>query len=345
MRRALTLTLTLASTVGLVLTAAVPSKAATVTALVTHPSVAAQPVEGRYIHDLAVHNGEIYMGYGNYTSNTGPIDVATYNIATGATGVKTTVPTEEINTFRSIGGRLYIPWVDPTGSGGIYTSNSSGTWQHYGTNVPTEHIFDVAVLPNGVQVAVGSANSGGSFGGATAFVSRDGGATWQAEMRDLTSANDPDVSGFERYYWVAVVGGKAYLQARDSGAVYGEATFPLRIFDGTSWSSRNKSADCFVGNGRMVEVFAGKAYCANGRVFTGTKTTTTGGLLATDFFNAGTYLYGLTGSSVGTVRRTSGNAWETVATFTLPSGTPRSIAVHNGVIYIGSSTGTLYRIN
>lgn len=304
-----------------------------------HPSIAAQPESGRAVQDLAIHNGELYMGFGNYSANTGPIDVATVNLATGGYDVKTTAATEEINTYRTFNGRLYAPWIDPTVVGGLYSSDQGGTWGTFGPDVENVHIFDVAVLPNGVQLAVGSANSTdrSTYLGATAFVSYDNGRTWRVEQTDLVSAQNPDVSGYERYYWIAMIGGKAYIQARDSYAVYGQAAFPIRVFDGNRWTSQRKSADCFSSEGHLVESFGGKAYCSNGTVFTGKRTTTSGGIFAQDFYQHNGVLYAL---SNGRIMRLEGQVWSQVATAPVDS---HSLAVTDAHIYVGDRYGVVHR--
>lgn len=306
---------------------------------VRHPSVAAQPASGQNIKDLAVKNGEVFLGYGDYGNNTGPVDIAAADLQTGVTSVKATANTEEINTYRTYDGALYAPWIDTKGVSGFYTSDAGGFW-HDANTVDTEHVFDVAVLPNGVQVAVGSANNDArtSYLGATAWVSRDGGATWRVEMNDLTNAQHPNATGYERYYWVAVINGKAYMQARAINSSYGVAEFPIRVFDGVRWSTVNKSADCFETEGHAVEVFNGKAYCGNGVVFTGKRATFNGGVRASDFYQHAGDLYAL--GQDGTISRLANGSWVRIAT--APSGS-RSLAVTDTHLYVGGSDGWIRR--
>ena len=51
-------------------------------AFATHPSIAAQPETGRRIADIAVQGNNLILGYGDWNSNTGPIDVAAIASAT-----------------------------------------------------------------------------------------------------------------------------------------------------------------------------------------------------------------------------------------------------------------------
>lgn len=328
------------STLGVSLGLAVPAySVGPWTDYAFHPSIANHHVDGRAISDLAVHNNELYMGYGNYSVNTGPIDIATVDLLTGATAVKATANTEEINNYRNIDGFLYAPWIDTKDVAGIFSSNKSGSWLDYGRNVENIHIYDVAKAGNGDLVAVGSANSADRtrFLGATAFVSKDGGKNWNIGISDLTAPKDQNVSGYERFYWAASIGGKVYMQVMDTYAAYGRVTFPIRVYDGKSWRSINKSADCFVGSGNRMEVFEGKAYCGNGRVFDGRKSTTRGAIWASDFYQYNGSLYAL---SSGSIKMLSGNSWVSVAT--VPSGSA-SLAVTGSHYYVGTNSGHVLR--
>lgn len=317
------------------------SSAPVFTEFAAHPSIAAQPESGRSIKDLAVKGGKLYAGYGDYSGNTGPIDIATVDLETGVTGVEGTAGTEEINTYRSYGGALYAPWIDTKGVSGFYSSDQGGTWASADT-VDTEHVFDVAVLPNGVQVAVGSSNNDArtAYQGATAWVSYDGGRTWRIEMTDLTNAKHPTETGYERYYWVAVIGGKAYMQARAVNAVYGQPDFPIRVFDGSRWSTVSKSADCFSTEASGVEVFNGKVYCDNGTVFSGKRATSSGGQRATDFFQHAGVLYAL--DYDGFIRQLGPGGWVDVTRIDA-TDRPRSLAVTDSSFYVGDGYGRIYR--
>lgn len=335
---------------GLIMTITPPAEAvSSVSLLGFHPSITSQPADGKHVWDLAVHNNEIYIGYGNYSLNTGPIDVATYDPATGQFGVKWTANTESINTFRVYNGHLYVPWIDTHDVAGVYSSDQNGSWADFGHEYDTEHVFDIAVLPNGVQVAVGSANDATRtrYLGAVAWVSRDDGRTWTIEQTDLK----PGDTSVPRYYWVAVINGKAYMQARGNFASYGSSDYPLRVFDGDRWTSSGKSADLLGVEGREVEVFQNQAYDDRGHVFNGKTATTRGGIRCADLFvdQQTNTLYALDGDQImQRVQRTKGNLdpWVVVAEFAPPAGVMfNSLAVYNDRIYLGGSDGGLYVVN
>lgn len=303
------------------------------------PQALAKPnASGRTIRSLTLDNGKFYVGYGDYIINGGPTKVTTFDPVTRAfaeTGL--TAPTEEITTFRRINGKLYAPWTDPTGSATSnqgYSTNASGTWTNE-FKAPAEHVYDVASL-NGTDLwMVGSARYG-TGGGAAAYRSTDGGATWSMVAKD-TSVTE---MGRERYYWAAALNGKMYLQARDvmEGA-------PLRVFNGTSWSTA-AGTPCDTVEARAVEVFKGRIICGNyahGIVaFDGTRSTPVlslgdWNLLDLDVPGDG-YIYAL--SRGGVYRSADGLSWQGLTTVPQYAW---SIGVHNGTIYLGERLNATIR--
>ena len=299
------------------------------------PTALAKPTaSGKTIRSLTMSNGKFYVGHGDYIENSGPTKVSTFDPVTRTFAeAGLTAPTEEITTFRKINGKLYAPWTDPTGSATAkqgYSTNASGTW----TNeymAPAEHVYDVASLNGSDLWMVGSAkNIVGTKGGAAAYRSTDAGKTWNLVARD-TSVTE---GGYERYYWAAALGGKMYMQAED---VAGGA--PLRVFNGTTWSTLSGLTPCTSVEARAVEVFNNKILCphyAKGlTAFDGRRATTVlpmfGIGYVRDFDVPGDgYIYAL--AARGIYRSADGVTWTGLAT------TPDlawSIGVHNGTIYLG----------
>ncbi|MFC7489085.1 MULTISPECIES: hypothetical protein [unclassified Knoellia] len=298
------------------------------------PSALAKPTaSGKTIRSLTMDNGTFYVGHGDYIGNSGPTKVSTFDPTTrtfAESGL--TAPTEEITTFRKLGGKLYAPWTDPTGSASAnqgFSTNASGTWTNE-FKAPAEHVYDVATLTGSDLWMVGSAKYPGTTkGGAAAYRSTDGGTTWSMVARDTSVIE----GGRERYYWAAALGGKMYLQATDV-----EGGAPLRVFDGTKWSTLAGLNPCHTVEARAVEVFKGKIICTNyakGVVaFDGQKATTvlpSTGWNVLDFDIPGDgYIYALAGD--GVFRSADGMTWKGVAK------TPDlswSIGVHNGTVYLG----------
>lgn len=298
------------------------------------PQAAAKPTSsGKTIRSLTMDNGKFYVGHGDYLENSGPTKVSTFDPVTrtfAESGL--TAPTEEITTYRKINGKMYAPWTDPTGSATAkqgFSTNASGVWTNE-FKAPAEHVYDVASLTGSDLWMVGSAkNVSGTKGGAAAYRSTDGGASWSLVSKD-TSLTE---TGYERYYWAAALGGKMYMQAQ--GVTEDP---PVRVFDGARWSSLDMTP-CHAVEARSVEVFKGKILCPNylkGLVaFDGRKMTTVmpmathGNVRDFDIPGDG-YIYALSGG--GIFRSADGLTWTGLAR------TPDyawSIGVHNGTIYLG----------
>jgi hypothetical protein len=304
------------------------------------PQALAKPTSsGKTIRSLTMDNGKFYVGYGDYAQNSGPTKVSTFDPVTrtfAESGL--TAPTEEITTFRKINGKMYAPWTDPTGSATAnqgFSTNASGTWTNE-FKAPAEHVYDVASLNGSDLWMVGSAkNVEDGKGGAAAYRSIDGGASWSLVAKD-TSVTE---TGYERYYWAAALNGKMYMQAHDTDGAL------LRIFNGTSWSSMAVKP-CHTVEARAVEVFKGKIICTNytrGVVaFDGVKSTTvltTGNWNVLDFDIPGDgYIYAL--SRGGVYRSADGLSWTGLTTVPEYAW---SIGVYNGTIYLGERLNATIR--
>lgn len=199
------------------------------TELGTHPQAAAQSTAtGRTINKLQIFNGKLYAGYGDWNANTGPIAINPFNLTTDQfEGSVISVPTEAIQNWKIIDGKLYASTVDPTCSGncpaGYVVGDSDGNWSMH-TPITAEHVLDIATL-NGTDLWLFGAAGGAT---ATAWRSTDGGDTWNAVQ---TMTNEPGGDNAERYYWGAALNGKMYMQSN-----YGWYNPPIQLFDGNSWT-------------------------------------------------------------------------------------------------------------
>jgi hypothetical protein len=327
-----------------------PTTTTTTAALPTYPTsivgvspqaLAKPNASGRTIRSLTMDNGKFYVGYGDYIVNGGPTAVSTFDPTTyefASSGL--TAPTEEITTFRKINGKLYAPWTDPTGSATSnqgFSTNASGTWTNE-FKAPAEHVYDVASLNGSDLWMVGSAkNLVGTKGGAAAYRSTDGGASWSLVAKDTSSVE----MGRERYYWAAALNGKMYMQAEEvlEGA-------PLRVFNGTSWSTVSGANPCYTVEARAVEVYNGRILCANygkgvvafdGRTATTVLPMTDWNVLDFDIPGDG-YIYAL--SRAGVYRSADGLAWKGLTTVPEYAW---SIGVHNGTIFLGERLNATIR--
>lgn len=337
------------SAVALSLSSAAPAQAISEPVLVaSHPSIVSEPnAAARWIKDLAVKDGKVYMGYGNYSVNSGNTDLAYYDTATGGTGVAGTTLSEEVNTYRSFDGELYVPWIDPTlcatcGPAGVNGgfSSSNGGW-HDTYVFPASHVYDFNKYGNDWFLAGTGAHN---TNGAVIYRSTNGGATWTLSLAEASSGGN--ITGYERFYWMAQAGGKLYAQAahKDYSSSNTGELFPLRVWNGSSWAKvKGKTTLGHISEASNVESFNGKIYTSRNQVFDGSRVVSAGApFTIADFYKDGSRLYIV--SSTGQVAYTTGTGWTTLPGVAVPAGQEaRSIAVIGSSVYVGTKAGTLYR--
>lgn len=334
----------------------------------THPQAAAQTTaNGKNIATLKSWNGKLYAGYGDYGANTGPITVNAFDGANFAStlpreqlprcdqGVTTTeactADTEAIYLFHDFAGKLYGSSIDPKGNNSNYTFGTpagvgTATWK----NPPghAEHAFDVAKLTADDLWVVGSKYD--EFGGvqAAAWRSLDDGATWTESLslfpanRSLTCGSYPN---FARFYGAGTFNGKLYLNAYDCAS---GAQPKSKVFDSTTnaWSDGPG-----LGAFNHAETFAGKMVFQTGfhaGDSPGSLGTFDGSSVSYPSGPGGIWNYTIDGGTIYTLgtdytikKSTDLVNWTTIAN--APS-VARSIAIHDGAIFIGGSDSGIYRL-
>jgi hypothetical protein len=158
----------------------------------------------------------------------------------------------------------------------------------------------------------------------------------------LSESSAGGATGWERFYWIVTLNGKVYAQARHNGgttAAPSSDTFRMKVWDGARWKGLRANVSG-ISEGHQIEVFKGRAYFRSG-VFTGTRTVRHDAPVSfpRDWFATADWLYVL--GSDGRVARTSnGTQWESLGTVRTDA---RSIAVVGSSLFIGTSTGLVYR--
>jgi len=323
------------------------------TLLGTHPQASLQPTAlGKTIYALQAWNGKIYAGYGDYGVNTGPIAITPFDPSsnTFASTPEVTQQTEAIGLYRVLNGKLVSASTDPSGGGStdyaIGTAGSPVAWQQVGPAYPAPnngvnmtHNLDMNTLTGSDLWMVGSQGND-----PVAYRSTDGGQTW-VKMLDVV----PPTGDYGRFYGAGVLNGKLYVQAMyvDNATNYivgGESS--SHVFDGTSWA-KGPSISTIMWH---PESFAGKMVystwaapdndSATGlSTFDGTKVAGAGvpeGIWGYTVDGTTLYALGTSGKIYSTTDLTN---WYLQST--APS-TARSIAVLNGVIYVGTTDSKLY---
>ena len=126
----------------------------------THQTIAA----------MGVTDGVMLLGYGDWTINTGPVDVLGYDLETLEPVTLMEQPPELGNEawdrIHIIDGKAYLPHLDPTlNNQGAYTTNENGVWEtvKVGENPSMIHTLDVIKF-KGRMLACGSMSAGGGAG-------------------------------------------------------------------------------------------------------------------------------------------------------------------------------------
>lgn len=300
-----------------------------------NPFAAAQPTPvGRYLHTLEGWHGELYMGYGDYDENTGPIEVSAYNPRRSSFGTKLRFPTEAIELYRPIGDRLYAPAIDPRGDGpsaAVAVGEPDGRWSN-NKDVWMTHAFDVATFDGADLWLVGSRDTQ-----AIAVRSRDGGRHWETALAlEPRSHDDGD---FARFHFVFVHRGRLYVQAQDrQGGMFPRS----KVFDGAIWTDGpdlrpipNTGAKPLAFAGEIVYFGAREIMAFDGRAVRPVWTPQT---QIHDLVVADGVLYALDGREVRGTRDLA--RWIPVAT--APAGST-SIGVLDGYLYAGTVESELFR--
>lgn len=230
------------------------------TELTTHPQAAAEPqIWQRQITELGLFNGRLLAGYGDYNSNTGPVDINPFNISTGMfEGVAATFPTESIGNWKVINGKIYTTNIDARNCYNCaigYAVSSDGSSWEIESPVSGLHIYDIETLTGTDLWLFGSTDTTGE-GVATVWRSTDEGETWVEVETPAPRGN--------RYYWGRAMGGKMYLQAFDGVGFEIDDQDPVQIFDGTNWTTGTTEPICYAGDyngGPNPVVFDGKIVC------------------------------------------------------------------------------------
>jgi hypothetical protein len=192
----------------------------------THPSAVNQPsLASQMLNSLIYYDGKVYSGYGDYNSNTGPIDIHPFNPTTNSFEPSAmTFQSESIGGWRVINDKLYTVTTDPTCgalcSAGYAEYESGGEWQ-LKTPVNAFHIFDMATLTGDDLWLFGSNGSGD--GQSAIWRSLNGEDDWQAVRTGSSGA---------RYYWGASLNNSMYVQQLRLPSIDN-----VEYFDGDVWDT------------------------------------------------------------------------------------------------------------
>ncbi len=114
-------------------------------------------VLARCVWDIKLWEDNLYIGSGDYNTNTGPTDIWAYNLNNEQWTLSGTVADESVVRFNIINNNLIAPGVDPTASWekGNYYALENGAWQTYRVLPNAIHAFDIIEHNNIVLVGIG----------------------------------------------------------------------------------------------------------------------------------------------------------------------------------------------
>lgn len=195
------------------------------------PGVANQPTQrGRGIAALAPFGAHLYLGYGDFSENTGPIIDVSYNVQQARFQAREPLETEEILDFQLHAGQLFAAELDPRGHealGSVLRTgpDAGGAWRAMPDIPGAVHTFGMAEFGGELFVGTGSVEGGT----ARVAVTNDGGETWRDSH---TTASPPGV--FTRYTHLGATSSELFV----SGRIHGDPSTPFAyIYDGEQWGA------------------------------------------------------------------------------------------------------------
>ncbi len=281
------------------------------------------------IHSIKAYNGRVYFGYGNYDYY--PVNVvASYSEADNTFRMEHSAGTDAMDTMRVLGGRLFVPSVDPIHYDDFadlcYYTPGQG-WRNMAP-AGNYHNYDMAQLGSDLFIA-GSRDiaEGAGTGNASLLRSSDAGPSW-------TVITVP--STYFRYYWCFAMGTKLWVQGGyyEGGAFTASTVLtPFYFYKPT------------VLPGGFAVALSGRSPTGSGNAyplvsFNGTTQAT---LLANvlDFSWDGTDLYALTSTAILKASALTASSATWTATSPTPPTASRALEVLNGVAYVAAG-GSIY---
>ncbi len=207
-----------------------------------HPTLAAAVLTKRRVHTMREYLGVMYVGYGDGTSNLGPVDLIGYDVETLAPITSfEDVQTEYTGWMHVLGGDMYVPWSDPlagTYPGGFLT-NAGGTWHEYVLPLTgsVKHMYDMLVWDGHVLISGSMTGLSGVADGpenpARACVIRGtGGGEWEYVLLSSQLSPTENIRFYD--FDLTTHPGEVRVQSVASSGLTAEA---YRSTDGVTWAA------------------------------------------------------------------------------------------------------------
>ncbi len=220
--------------------------------------------EARTPNDIVLHEGLLHIGSGEYTRNSGPVEMHFYNTDTKEWRMNCELPEEAILRFCEINGQLYAPGIDAMESWeyGSYYVFESGKWVQNRVIPNGVHVFDVVKYANRLFFALGtdmSANAVAVQNGLGGFDFPD----FIDENGKLLAAAEGDANSM-RVYDLFVLNGKLFA-LRNGKKVF--------VFNGndfkyhSTWDNFLTVHIGYDGGTVRKQVFNGKVFLIGGWIY------------------------------------------------------------------------------
>ncbi len=210
----------------------------------------------RNVWDMAIHEGYLYIGAGDYDKNHSPAAAYRYDLNEEKWYTCGTIPDEQIDRFCLIDGTLYIPGCDPTGDwslGNFYKLEENRFVTHRA--IPNGvHCFDIVKFDNKLFAALGHAEGSADF---PVAVSYDGGKSFENVKAEGGSTID------RRVYKLFCHGDKLYALNGMNVYRYDGEGFVLEA----NWQSRFVMGYPFYSRIAESAYFKGRTYFTTGYLF------------------------------------------------------------------------------
>ncbi|MDQ5972135.1 MAG: hypothetical protein QG553_294 [Patescibacteria group bacterium] len=303
----------------------------------SNPFALTQPSGARGIHTLMPFGGKLYAGFGDWISNTGPVEITSWNGSSWTS--EFTAKTESIVRYRVLNGKLFLPYIDPrTSYHNDFAVLEAGGWTEYrtgpGPNEATLHTFDMTYFA-GQYWGAGAATDDNK-----ASVHRS--ADYTSGSWTRSSFGTPNSE--DRIYTIWQADGNLYCRF---------STGPGVVFrwNGSAWVDSGLSNTN--APGWNTETFGAKTAYTNAfnggsadkvRTFDSTNGVQTWDNAGNTYALcvSGSYVYALADAGTAfkqVLRSTDLVTWTPIA---LPPSDCESIAIWNNAVYVGTTNGAMY---
>ncbi len=158
-------------------------------------------ISARSPWDMAIFDDKLYIGSGDYDTNSGPVDMWCYDLESETWSNSGTLLEEEIDRFCFIDGKLAVPGIDPQEdwSLGNYYILDNNQWIKYRSISGGLHTFDIVEFNNMIFAGLGV-----SSGSCPIVCSTDGGKTFnpvplQKNGKDIQTSDSQKVRVYDLF--------------------------------------------------------------------------------------------------------------------------------------------------